>query len=412
MFLDAAGSSIRPALTWNDQRTREEAERVADLIGPDRLVEITGNASVTGFQAPKILWLRANEPDAYRRIAHVLLPKDFIRYRLTGDLATDASDASGTLLLDLRRREWSTEVTDALEIPRGWLPGIVESPVTTGTLLESVAADLGLRPGTPVAAGASDNGAAAVGSGIVRPGLVSSSIGTSGVLFAHVDAATGDPTGRVHAFCHAMPNRYSLLGVTLSAGGSLAWWSDVTGLAFGDLVREAATTPSGAEGLLFLPYLTGERTPHLDPEASGAFVGLTIRHTRGHMTRAVMEGVIMSLRAAAGVMRSVGVEIAELRATGGGAEVPLWRRLQADILGVPIRRLAGPHGAAYGAAIIARVAAGHAPDLEAAMAGIRVSDDMDLPDESVGGRYDDLFAIYESLYAATAVASHELRTIT
>ena len=411
VFLDSAGASIRPALTWNDQRTVEQADRIADLIGPDRLVRITGNVALTGFQAPKVVWLRDHEPDAYRRIAHVLLPKDFIRYRLTGDLATDPSDASGTLLLDLRHREWSADVADALGIPREWLPRIVESPATTGVLMASVAAELGLRPGMPVAAGASDNAAAAIGSGIVRPGLVSSSIGTSGVLFAHVDAATSDPTGRVHAFCHAIPSAYSLLGVTLSAGGSLGWWSDVMGASLDQLVREAAATTPGAEGLLFLPYLIGERTPHLDPAARGAFVGLTIRHTRGHLTRAVMEGVVLSLRAAATVMRAAGVEIEELRATGGGAEVPLWRRLQADILGLPIRRVVGAQGAAYGAALIARVAAGHATDLEIAIAGVRLSDEMDVPDASLAGRYDDLFGIYESLYGATAAAMHGLGAV-
>lgn len=221
VFIDVAGRVIRPALTWNDQRTAAQADWIADRVGPERLLEITGNASLTGFQAPKVVWLREHEPASDRSIAHVLLPKDFIRYRLTGDLATDASDASETLLLDLRRRDWSEEVTDRLEMPPSWLPPVVESPATTGVLLPSVGAGLGLRPGTPVAAGAGDNAAAAIGTGMILPGLVSSSIGTSGVLFAHVDEAASDPTGRVQAFCHAIPARYSLLGVTLSAGGSL-----------------------------------------------------------------------------------------------------------------------------------------------------------------------------------------------
>ena len=406
-FVDGAGGDIRPALTWNDQRTAAEANSIAERVGRERLIEITGNAALTGFQAPKLLWLREHEPEAYRRIAHVLLPKDLIRYRLTGELATDPSDASGTLLFDLRRREWSAEVTDALDISQDWLPSVVDSPVATGVLRPSVAADLRLAPGTPVVAGASDNAAAAIGSGITRPGLVSSSIGTSGVLFAHLHDAAFDPTGRVHAFCHALPGRYSLVGVTLSAGGSLDWWRTVTGLQFDELVAEAEAVPAGAEGLLFLPYLTGERTPHLDPAARGAFVGLTIRHTRGHMTRAVMEGVVLSLRSAAAVMRAAGVSITEVRATGGGASVPLWRRLQADILGVPVHRVLGGQGAAYGAALIARVAV-DGGDLEDLAGGVRLSDDVDRPDPSLAAGYDDLAGIFDPLYAATADASHAL----
>ena len=234
--------------------------------------------------------MREEEPEHYRRIERILLPKDYIRYRLTGEFATDASDAAGTLFLDLRRRGWSHEVLDALEVPEGWLPTVRESPDATGTVRQQVAAEVGLSAGIPVAAGGGDNAAAAIGTAITRPGLLSSSIGTSGVLFAHTQESTLDPSGRIHAFCHAVPLRYCLLAVTLSAGGSLRWWRDVTGLAYEDLVAEAERVPAGAEGLLFLPYLTGERTPHLDPAARGGFLGLTARHGRAHLTRALMEG--------------------------------------------------------------------------------------------------------------------------
>jgi xylulokinase len=408
VFLDAHGDSIRPALTWNDQRTERQARDIATCVGPARLQHLTGNPSLTGFQAPKVLWLRDNEPDAYRRVAHVLLPKDYIRYRLTGEFATDVSDAAGTLFLDLRRRAWSDEVLDALDIPREWLPDVFESPERTADLTASAAAALGLPAGIPVAAGAGDNAAAAVGTGIVEPGLISSSIGTSGVLFAHVDDAATDPSGRVHAFCHAVPYRYALLAVTLAAGGSLQWWRNVTGLSYEELVGETIGTPAGAGGLLFLPYLTGERTPHMDPSARGAFVGLTIRHTRAHMTRAVMEGVAFSLRSGLEAMRSLGVEPTALRATGGGARIPFWRRLQADVLGLPIERVEIEDGASYGAALLGHVAAGTAHDVAAAAGLVRVVADVEEPDRATSAIYDELFWIHGTLYAATRESMHAL----
>ncbi|MGH7763057.1 MAG: xylulokinase, partial [Candidatus Dormibacteraceae bacterium] len=298
VFLDAGDSVIRPALLWSDQRTAVQCASITDRVGRERLVSITGNPAVPGFQAPKVLWLHDEEPVSYGRVRRVLLPKDYVRLRLTGEYATDVSDASGTLLLDLRRRNWSDEVLRALEIPRDWLPAVHESPTIAGEVGAGIAKAIGLPARLPVAAGAGDNAASAIGNGIVQEGLVSSSIGTSGVVFAHSDSMRTDPSGRLHAFCHAIPGQYHLMGVTLSAGGSLRWWRDASGTAldYDGMASLAAEASPGSEGLLFLPYLAGERTPHLDPDARGAFVGLNLRHTLAHMTRAVMEGVVYSLK--------------------------------------------------------------------------------------------------------------------
>lgn len=408
VFLDRSGAVIRPALLWNDQRTARQCQEITGRVGPERLVEITGNPALTGFQAPKVLWVREEEPEHYRRIERVLLPKDYIRYRLTGELATDASDAAGTLFLDLRRRGWSHEVLDALEVPEGWLPAVYESPEVTGAVRQEVAAHVGLPGGVPVAAGAGDNAAAAIGTAITRAGLVSSSIGTSGVLFAHAEECTLDPSGRIHAFCHAVPLRYCLLAVTLSAGGSLRWWRDVTGLGYDDLVAEAERVPAGAEGLLFLPYLTGERTPHLDPAARGGFLGLTARHGRAHLTRALMEGVLFSLRDGLEIMRDLGVGPTEIRATGGGASSSLWLRLQADVYGSPVHRVAIEEGAAYGAALLGHVAAGTFRDVEEATKVVRTLDTVTDPDPRTKATYDALYAVHRSLYASLREDMHRL----
>jgi xylulokinase len=328
VFLDEADHVIRPALLWSDQRTASQCRTITELVGAERLIEITGNPAITGFQAPKILWLRENEPAAYSRVRRVLLPKDYVRLRLTGDYATDASDASGTLLLDLRRRAWSEEVLRKLEIPGNWLPSVYEGPDVTGAITARVAASTGLPAGLVVAAGGGDNAAAAVGNGIVREGLISSSIGTSGVVFADSETPRIEPNGRLHTFCHAVPGRYHLMGVTLSAGGSLRWWRDVSGggLDYEGMASLAAEAPPGSEGLLFLPYLTGERTPHLDPHARGAFVGLTLRHSLSHLTRAVMEGVTYSLGDCLDLMAGLGCpsmrsgrRVAALAARSGGS---------------------------------------------------------------------------------------------
>jgi xylulokinase len=410
VFLDAADSVIRPALLWSDQRTANECRTITEKVGRERLIEITGNPAVTGFQAPKILWLRENEPADYARVRKVLLPKDYIRLRLTGESATDASDASGTLLLDLRRRAWSDEILQALEIPRGWLPTVFEGPQVTGNITSAAAATTRLPAGLPVAAGGGDNAAAAVGNGIVREGLISSSIGTSGVVFADSETLRIEPHGRLHAFCHAIPGRYHLMGVTLSAGGSLRWWRDASGsgLDYEALSALAATAPPGSEGLVFLPYLTGERTPHLDPVARGAFVGLNLRHSQAHLTRAVMEGVTYSLKDCLDLMVALGIPVTEVRATGGGARSPMWRQLQADVFGLPVHRTLIEEGPAFGAALLAGVASGVYSDVFEACAVIQLGHESNAPNLELHELYRRYHAVYRDLYSATETIMHRL----
>jgi xylulokinase len=408
VFLDSSDEVVRPALLWNDQRTQEQCDEITESVGAERLIELAGNPALTGFQAPKVLWLREEEPENYERTARVLLPKDYVRLLLTGEHATDVSDASGTLFLDVNRRDWSGEILDALEVPRGWMPAVHEGPEPTGTLREDIAEELGLPAGIPVAAGGGDNAAAAVGTGIVAPGLVSSSVGTSGVLFAHTEEFKPDPSGRLHAFCHAVPGAYHLMGVTLSAGGSLGWWRDVLGGDFDDLVAAASEVPPGSEGLVFLPYLTGERTPHLDPRARGAFLGLTARHGAAHMTRAVMEGVVFSLLDSMEIMRGLDVPIQDVRATGGGARSALWRSLQADVYGEPIRRTEADEGPAYGAALLAGVAAGTYADVGEASGVVRLRDGATESDPERAEIYGKHYEVYRSLYPATRDAMSRL----
>jgi xylulokinase len=327
---------------------------------------------------------------------------------LTGEYATDASDAAGTLLLDVLARDWSGEILDALEIPETWMPRVYEGPDDTGALREGVAEELGLPPGIPVAAGGGDNAAAAVGTGIVGPGLVNSSVGTSGVLFAHAREFNPDPSGRLHAFCHAVPGAYHLMGVTLSAGGSLSWWRETMGGDYDGLVGAASEVPPGSEGLVFLPYLSGERTPHLDPDARGAFFGLTARHGVAHMTRAVMEGVVFSLRDALEIMRGLGVPVEDVRATGGGARSALWRELQADVYGTPVRRTVADEGPAYGAALLAGVASGTYADVDEASSVVELREEVTEPDPERVRTYEEHYEVYRSLYPATRSAMSRL----
>ncbi|MFB3737871.1 MAG: xylulokinase [Candidatus Velamenicoccus archaeovorus] len=408
VFLDDDGRVIRPALLWNDQRTGDQCREIEDLVGRPRLVEITGNPALTGFQAPKVLWLREQEPSSYERVAHVLLPKDYVRYLLTGEFATDASDAAGTLFMDLRARDWSREVLGALDVPVEWLPRVFESPDPTGQLRGDVAGEIGVPAGIPIAAGGGDNAAAAIGTAVTREGLMSSSIGTSGVLFAHADGCAVDPSGRVHAFAHSVPGRYCLLAVTLSAGGSLRWWRDLTGLGYDELVAEAESVPPGSEGLVFLPYLTGERTPHLDPKATGGFVGLTARHGRAHMTRALMEGVLFSLRDGLEIMRGIDVRPSQIRAIGGGATSLLWLQLQADVYGTVVHRLAIEEGAAYGAALLGHVAAGTFAGVEEATSVVRTLDEVTEPDAVRTAAYEEVYQVYRGLYRTLREDMHRL----
>lgn len=414
VFLDASGAVIRPALLWNDQRTGAECDQINELVGAQRLLELTGNPAVTGFQAPKILWLRNNEPEHYARVARVLLPKDYIRYKLSGDFASDANDASGTLLTDTRSRDWSPEILEKLEIPRDWLPTIYEGPQITGTVAGEVANALGLPPGLPIAAGGGDNGAAAIGTGIIRPGTLSSSIGTSGVLFAYSEQPAIDPEARIHTFLHDVPGKYALLGVTLAAGGSLRWLRDTlraagsTHLGYEAMMRAAAEVPAGAEGLLFLPYLTGERAPHLDPLARGAFFGLTARQSYAHMVRAVLEGVAFSLRDSLELMKGLGLPLTEAVAIGGGARSRLWRQIQADIFGIPLVTLNVEEGPAYGAALLAGVGAGVFASVEDASSSVLRVQERTEPDAAARQHYDEHYAVYKGLYGALRESMHRL----
>lgn len=403
VFLDEHDAVIRPALLWNDQRTQAQCDAITERVGAERLIAIAGNPALTGFQAPKILWLHDEEPDNYARVRRVLLPKDYVRYRLTGEPATDASDASGTLLLDMGERSWSAELLEALDIPAAWLPQVFEGPETTGCVATEWARSLGLPDGVPVAAGGGDNAAAAVGTGIIKAGIMSSSIGTSGVLFAHTTEYTPDPSGRIHAFCHAVPGEYHVMGVTLSAGGSLQWWRNLLGgeVTYDDLVGAAADVLAGSDGLVFLPYLSGERTPHLDPSARGAWFGLTSRHNRAHMTRALMEGVVFSLKDGLAIMEGLGVSCDEVRATGGGARSTLWRSLQADIYGLPIHRTEAEEGPAFGAALLAGISAGAYEDVADACSRITMHDEVVEPDAERSGAYRELYDVYTSLYPGT-----------
>jgi xylulokinase len=404
VLLDAAGDVLRPAILWNDQRTGPECELIRQAVGPRRLIEITGNDALTGFTAPKLVWVREHEPDVWARIAHLLLPKDYVRLQLTGEYAVDVADGAGTLLFDLAARTWSAEVVAALGIDPGWLPATFEGPVVTGVVSAAAAAATGLRPGTPVVAGGGDQAANGVGVGVVAPGTMALSLGTSGVVFAPTDRPIFDPLGRVHAFCHALPGRWHFMSVMLSAAGSLRWFRDTFApdLAFGDLVAPAGDVPAGSDGLLFLPYLSGERSPHPDPLARGAFVGLTLGHDRRHLTRAVLEGVAFGLRDGLDLMVAAGLPApAQIRASGGGLASPLWRQILADVLDAEIATVETTEGAAYGAGLLAAVGAGWFPDVEAATAALVVATPTAQPSPEVA-RYSELHGVYRDLYPAVA----------
>lgn len=409
VFLDKDGQVIRPALLWNDQRTSAECAEIEERVGAKPLRRITGNPALTGFQAPKILWLRKNEPEAYARLRHVLLPKDFIRFRLTGALATDASDAAGTLLLDLAKRDWSPELLETLDIPADWLPRVHEGPEITGHVSAKGSAATGLAEGLPVVAGGGDNAAAAVGSGVVAPGSGFVSLGTSGVVFVATDHPSIDPKGRLHAFCHAVPGRYHLMGVTLAAGGSLRWYRDTLArvsvddgdAAYDRIFARAAEVEPGADGLFYLPYLAGERTPHMDPFARGAFAGLTLAHDDRHMARAVIEGVSFSLKDSLILIQELGIAPERLFAVGGGAKSPIWRRWLAAVLDTGLQRLEAEEGPAMGAALLAMVGAGIHDDVDRAVAAaVRAEGSLERPDPKLAKRYRRLHRNFTRLYPA------------
>ena len=390
--LDADERVVRPAMLWNDQRTGAECREIEETIGLGRLIELTGNRALPGFTAPKLLWLRTHEPEAFERIAHVLLPKDYVRLALTGERATDVADASGTLLFDVAGRRWSDEVLAALDLPSNWLPTALESPEVSA---ETAA-------GVPVAAGAGDQQAGALGVGATRPGPVSVVLGTSGVVLATLPELALDAQARAHVFCHAVPGAWEAMGVMLSAAGALRWFRDALapGVEYDTLVAEAARWAPGAEGALFLPYLTGERTPHADPGARAAFTGLSARHDRGALVRAVLEGVAYGLRDSLEILRSLGCRLESGRVSGGGARSELWLRIVASVLGLPVERTVVEEGAAYGAALLGGVAGGVFADVhEAVDACVAVRATIE-PDPEWVDAYADGYDRYRTLYPA------------
>lgn len=402
VLLDEQGEVLRPAILWNDQRTQSQCDTIHHRLGKERLIQITGNVALTGFTAPKLLWVQEEEPEIYARIATVLLPKDYVRYQLTGTFALDKADGAGTILFDLKARNWSPEVLDALGINPAWLPPTFEGTEITGVVTADAAALTGLRPGTPVVAGGGDQAANGVGTGAVHDGVVALSLGTSGVVFVSTSSPVIEPQGRLHAFCHAAPGQWHLMGVMLSAAGSLRWQRDTLapGVSFDALVDAAATIPAGSDGLYFLPYLTGERTPHPDPLARGAFIGLTVRHSLPHMTRAVLEGVAFGLRDSFELIQQAGAgQITQVRASGGGARSSLWRQILADVFQAEIVTLNTTEGAAYGAALLAAVGGGAFADVAAACQATIYPTSTTKPG-AAAGQYQKSYSLYRTLYPA------------
>ncbi|MGI9466964.1 MAG: xylulokinase [Rubripirellula sp.] len=408
VFLDKKDQVIRKALLWNDQRTAAECDQITAAAGGRKnLIKMVANPALTGFQAPKILWLRNKEKRNFEKLAKVLLPKDDIRRRLTGDFVTEVSDASGTLLLDVVKRKWSKRLLSKLELDEQILPRVVESDEVTGTLTKEAAKKLGLTMDCKVVGGAGDCAAGAVGNGVVRKGVLSTSIGTSGVMFVHSDEPQYDATGRLHTFCHAVNGKWHMMGVNLTSGGSLQWWVDsvLQGLAgtapknrYAAATAEAAAIAAGSNGLLFLPYLNGERTPHADPNARGSFVGMNLTHTRGHMTRSVMEGITYALRDSLDIIQSLDVPVRQIRASGGGSKNPMWRQMQADVFGKKITTLEVEQGPAFGVALLAAVGDGAYRSIESACkATIRVADETPA-NRLATKQYNQLFPIYRDLY--------------
>jgi xylulokinase len=403
VMLDARGVVIRPALLWNDQRTADQCDAIRDAIGFERLVALTGNDAMTGFTAPKVAWVRDHEPDHHAAIASVMLPKDYVRYRLTGAVATDVADGSGTLLMDVANRQWAPEMLELVGLDASQVPELFEGPEVTGVVHETAAGATGLRAGIPVVGGGGDQAANAVGVGAVSGDVGALSMGTSGVVFVASDTPVTEPRGRVHAFCHAVPNRWHTMGVMLSAAGSLRWYRDTLapGTSFEALTEEASTVPAGAEGLRFLPYLTGERTPHPDPEAKGAFIGLTVRHERAHLTRAVLEGVAFGLADGLDLMRAAGIATpGTFHASGGGTRSGLWLQIVADVLDADIATVRTVEGAAFGAALLAGVGASWWPSVDDATSVVqRVATTTPGPDAPV---HRAAHAGYRELYPALA----------
>lgn len=400
VLLDAAGETLRPAILWNDQRTQAQCDAMTAAIGRQRLIELTGNLALTGFTAPKLLWVRDNEPRVYAQIKQVLLPKDYIRYKLTDTYATDLAGASGTSLLNVAERNWSLEMLTALDIPAEWMPPVHEGTEVTATVSRAGAAATGLKAGTPIVGGGGDQAAGAIGMGCVAADTIGVTVGTSGVVFAPLDAYAYEPDGRLHAFCHAVPNTWHFMGVMLSAAGSLQWYKDsfASQLDFDRLLGEAADVSAGSEGLFFLPYLSGERTPHPDPLARAAFIGMTGRHGRGHLTRAVLEGVAFGLKDSFTLIAQAGLpDRFEVRISGGGAKSAVWQQIIADALAAPLVNVNTTEGGAFGAAILASIAAGIFDDARSACAAmIQTGAQVEPGQDQVV--YAERYSVYQSLY--------------
>lgn len=405
VFLDKQQRVIRRALLWNDQRTAAECQEIETRAGGRAaLIQLVANPALTGFTAPKILWLRNHEPRNFAKVAKVLLPKDYIRLRMTGEFATEVSDASGMLLLDVVKRNWSLPLLSKLELDPALFAPVHESEVVTGSLTAEAAKELGLTTDCKVVGGAGDCAANAVGTGVVKGGVLSTSIGTSGVMFVHSDKVEVDPLGRLHTFCHAVNGKWHMMGVNLSAGGSLQWFAERLcaevgkGNPYDTLNAEAEAVPPGSEGLFFLPYLAGERTPHADPDARGCFVGLTLKHARGHVARSIMEGVTFSMRDSLEIIRGMGVPVNQIRVSGGGSKSALWRQMQADVFGQKVVTINAEQGPAFGVALLAAVGAGAYKDIrEACAATIEITTETPV-DKRARKTYDAAFPIYQGLY--------------
>ena len=406
VLLDEAGAVVRPAIIWCDQRTEAECQWLNKKLGTKRLLELTSNPALTNFTLPKLLWVRTHEPDAWKRVRHVLLPKDFVRLRLSGEYAIDVADASGTLMLDVAQRRWSQEVIDAAGIDSRTLPRVFESPDICAHVSARASSETGLVANTPIVAGAGDQAAGAVGMGITRPGAVSVTIGTSGVVFAATDRPALDPKGRLHTFCHAIPDRWHVMGVTQAAGLSLHWMREQLGLkehadqGYEMMTREASAIEAGADGVLWAPYLMGERTPHLDPNVRAALVGLAANHTRGHIVRAVLEGVAFSQRDSFTIFSELKVPVERIRLGGGGARSALWRQIQADVYGHAVETVDADEGAAYGAALLAGVGAGIWPSVDEACDRLVASSVAASPDPARVAVMNERYAAYCRVYPA------------
>lgn len=415
VLLDKNQQVIRPCIIWADQRSEAQSRWITERVGESKLIEYVSNPALTGFTAPKLLWVRDNEPELFARARMLLLPKDYIRYRLTGVMAMEISDAAGTCLLDVKHGTWSQEVLQALDLDPALLPPVVPADAVSGTITKEVTTLTGLPAGTPVAGGGADNACGAVGNGVVVPGLALVSVGTSGIVLAYSDEPQVDTSGpipRVHTFNHAVPHAWYLMGVTQGAGLSLHWVRDNLGLpesalerwtgidAYEFLAREAEGVPPGSEGLIFLPYMQGERTPHLDPYARGGWIGLTASHDRRHLIRAVLEGVAFSLKDCFSIIQEQGLQLSQMRATGGGAKSPLWRQIIADILGAELVITNATEGPAFGGALLAGVASGvYASIPEACEQTVRITE-RTAPNSETSAAYEQTYATYRALYPA------------